>query len=292
MSDSIQWEIPGHLSLLAGDGGMTKAVVKTATCTAELYLHGAHVTRFQKSGEAPLLFMSKASEFAAGRPIRGGVPLIFPWFGPREGMPAHGFARTTEWELVETTLLPDGAVTLKLRLPTDEAFEVEYRVTVAADLTMELVVRNSADHEVTIENCLHTYFQISAIDTVSITGLAGVTYLDKVAGTTCTESPAPIRVAGEVDRVYLDTPSTVEIVDPGLGRTIRVAKSGSRSTVVWNPWIEKSKRMPDFGDDEYPQMLCVESGNVAANKITLSPGASTALKVVVSSAPTAQLPGV
>ena len=97
-----------------------KAIVETSASQAEIYLHGAHVTRFQKKGEEPLLFMSAASDYAADKPIRGGVPLIFPWFGPREGLPAHGFARTVEWDLGETALLSDGSVSLRFGLITGD----------------------------------------------------------------------------------------------------------------------------------------------------------------------------
>ncbi len=283
MNDPRISEIPGHLSLAQGEGGLPKVVVETAWSRAEIYLHGAHVTGFQKKGEPPLLFMSAASEFAADKPIRGGVPVIFPWFGPRDGLPGHGFARTVAWELKETSLLPNGAVTLCFILPAAENFEVEYLVTVAESLTLELAVANTGDRDSAFETCLHTYFQISGIDSISVTGLAGACYQDKVASTTETETAAAIRISSEVDRVYSDTAATTEIEDPGFGRKIRIAKSGSNSTVVWNPWTEKSKRMPDFGDDEYLQMVCVESGNVAQNNVTLPPGSRAVLKVEISS---------
>src|SRR6478735_4096698 len=121
MSESRNPEIPGHVTLATGNGGLPKILIETAWSSAEIYLHGAHVTRFQKKGEAPLLFMSDASEFMADKPIRGGVPLIFPWFGAREGFPAHGFARRTTWELRETRLLDDGSVRLRLVLPGAES---------------------------------------------------------------------------------------------------------------------------------------------------------------------------
>ncbi|NQW99705.1 hypothetical protein HQ447_03530, partial [bacterium] len=156
-------------------------------------------------------------------------------------------------------------------------------VTVADRLSMELGIRNTAGQDTVFETCLHTYFQVSEIHAVSITGLAGVRYLDKVAAGETTEGSAPIQITGEVDRVYLDTAATVEIADSGFGRRIRVEKSGSASTVVWNPWIEKSIRMPDFGEREYLQMLCVESGNVAQNQITLAAGENAVMTVVVSS---------
>ena len=285
MSDPKNFEIPGNVRLAMGEGGLPKVIVQTAWSRAEIYLHGAHVTGFQKNDEPPLLFMSAASEFAPGKAIRGGVPIIFPWFGGREGFPAHGFARTTAWELKETSQFPDGSVRLRFILPGAENFQVEYLVTVAESLTLELAVGNTGDRDATFETCLHTYFQISGIDAISITGLTGSHYQDKVAGTMETETAAAIRISSEVDRVYFDTTATTEIEDPGLGSKIRIAKSGSNSTVVWNPWIDKSKRMPNFGDDEYPQMVCVESGNVAQNQTTLPPGGHAVMKVEITSEP-------
>ena len=270
-----------NITFAEGHGGLPKILIETPWSSAEIYLHGAHVTHFQKKAEAPLLFLSQSSAFLADQPIRGGVPIIFPWFGPREGSPAHGFARTAEWDLTARSVQPDGSVKLYFRLPA--VIEVEFVVTVGQTLEMELRVRNTGEVDYTFESCLHTYFHISAIDTIEITGLVGVTYLDKVTGATTVESIAPLHIASEVDRIYQDTTAAVEIHDPDLKRTIRVEKSGSNSTVVWNPWIDKSQRMADFGDDEYLQMVCVESGNVAAHKITLAPAEIAVMKVEVSS---------
>lgn len=283
MSDSNHGEIPEAVKFATGNGGLPKVVVETPSSTAEIYLNGAHVTHFQKKGEAPLLFLSSASEFTAGKAIRGGVPIIFPWFGGREGLPAHGFARNVQWDFKTQTLHTNGSISLHFHLPSIEFFEVEYIVTVGDSLTMELIVGNTSDKDSVFETCLHTYFAIGAIDSISITGLTGCSYMDKVEPGDFTETAESIRIASEVDRVYTDTTATVEIIDPSMGRRIRVEKSGSHSTVVWNPWIAKSKAMADFGDEEYLQMVCVESGNIAANKITLSPGAGAAMKVVLSS---------
>ncbi len=284
MNDSTNLEIPGQVTFAEGNGGLPKILIETPWSSAEIYLHGAQVTHFQKKGEAPLLFLSKSSEFLPDTPIRGGVPIIFPWFGPRESLPAHGFARTAAWQLTARSVRPDGSVGLFFHMPAIGSVEVEFIVSVGETLAMELIVRNTGDIDSTFETCLHTYFQVSAIVDIAITGLAGTTYLDKAAAAAVTtQLSAPLQIAGEVDRVYLDTTAAVEIEDPGLGRRIRIAKSGSHSTVVWNPWIDKSKRMADFGDEDYLQMVCVESGNVAANKITLPPGELAVMEVVVSS---------
>jgi len=285
MNGSNYLEIPGHLTLAGGNGGLAKAVVETRWSSAEIYLYGAQVTGFQKKGEAPLLFMSGSSKFQSGTPIRAGVPVIFPWFGPREGLPAHGFARTSTWDLVETSLLDDGKVRLCFSLQSIDFYHVQHIVTVGETLSLELVVTNRADSDAIFETCLHTYFQVSAIDQISITGLANTGYIDKGRDVGPLETSPSIRIADEVDRVYYDTAAAVEIEDPGYRRTIRVEKSGSLSTVVWNPWIETSRHMADLGDDEYLQMVCVESGNVGKNKITLPPGETAVLKVELSSQP-------
>jgi D-hexose-6-phosphate mutarotase len=283
METSNHFEIPGSVSLQTGKGGLPVIRVESATSTAEIYLLGAHVTQFQRKNEAPLLFMSESSEFEVGKPIRGGVPIIFPWFGPHDGMPAHGFARLAVWELRASQVLADGAVMLHFRLPPDDLFETDYIVTVGDTLTMELSVANTGSSDCSFESCLHTYFQIGDIHQISVIGLNGTRYLDSLIGEQSTETADAIRFTGEVDRIYQNTSADVEIHDPSLRRSIRVRKSGSKSTVVWNPWIAKSQRMPDFGDDEYLKMVCVESGNVKENAVVLHPGEISILKVEIAS---------
>jgi len=158
-------------------------------------------------------------------------------------------------------------------------------VTVSESLTLELVVtNNSPDDKLEFEECLHTYFAVEDITATTIGGLKGVSYLDKVANfAKKKETDDAIRISSEVDRIYLNTTGTVEIRDARLKRVIRVEKKNSASTVVWNPWIAKAQQMPDFGNDEYQQMVCVESGNVNADKIVLDPGKTFTLKVTLSS---------
>jgi D-hexose-6-phosphate mutarotase len=292
MATNSKNPVPARVTFLEGRGELPMIEIATAWSTAEIYLHGAHVTNFKKHDDAPMLFLSQCSRFEENQPIRGGIPVIFPWFGPREGMVMHGFARIKRWEIKEVLPAPDGSVSVRFRLPDfPEAsafppFTAEYVVTVNQDLTLELIVTNkSADAKLEIEECLHTYFSVEDIAAASITGLKGVSYLDKVAGfAKKVETEEAIRISSEVDRVYLDTTGTVEIRDTRLGRVVRIEKESSASTVVWNPWMAKAQQMPDFGNDEYQKMVCVESGNVNANKIVLSPGQTSVLKVKLSSA--------
>lgn len=151
-------------------------------------------------------------------------------------------------------------------------------------LTLQLAITNqSQDAEFSFEECLHTYFEVGDVTAIAITGLKGLSYLDKVANfVEKTEMNDALRIASEVDRVYQNSTGTVEVLDPRLGRRIRIVKEGSASTVVWNPWTTKSRQMPDFGDEEYERMICVESGNVASNSISLRPGATATLTVKLS----------
>ena len=286
--------IPGRVAIAAGTGGLPLVKITTPWSTAEIYLLGAHVAGFQKNGEPPLLFMSAKSYFAAGKPIRGGVPICFPWFGGRDGEPAHGFARSTEWQLVKTSATPDGTVMVQFALPPIPGREAwknlrtEFVVTVADTLTMELVATNDGcDGTLEIENCLHTYFHVADIGAISLTGLCDAPFNNFAAGDTGTrkvENGAILRIGKETNRVYADNPATVEIRDEELQRTIRVEKVNSQSTVVWNPWT--TQKLPDdFDPAEHKNMVCVESGNVKQNKISLAPGKTAALKVILSSGP-------
>jgi len=282
------------VELTTGKGNLPMLKVQTPWSAAEIYLHGAHLTHFQKNGEEPLLFMSAKSGFAADTAIRGGVPICFPWFGSREGEPAHGLARILSWELAETVVAPDGKVRVTLRLPQKllkpewEVLRTEFVVTFADTLTMELTTKNeSKDKTLEIEDCLHTYLHVGDIGAVSITGLQGASYLDNSAGGNGerkTDNEPVLKITKETNRLYLDTTSVVEVRDESFRRTIRVEKSNSQSTVVWNPWT--TQKMPDDFDPAYHKnMVCVESGNIKQNKISLKPGQTTALKAVLSTAP-------
>jgi glucose-6-phosphate 1-epimerase len=286
-------EIPGRVLFSEGNGDLSRLEINTAWSNAEVYLHGAHITHFQEKSGPPILFLSQLSRFNVGTAIRGGIPVIFPWFGSREGEAAHGFARTQTWDLREVAQSPTGSVCLRLTLPDSPSaalfpkFSATYSMTIGKTLAAELTVVNlSQDQDFTYEDCLHSYFNVGDISAVSITGLKGIDYLDKTENfARKTERAEHIKITQETDRIYLDTKSVVEIHDSSLQRRIRIEKSGSTSTVVWNPWVAKAQQMPDFGNDEYLKMVCVESGNVADNRVTLPAGKSASLRIEISTLP-------
>lgn len=285
-----KFAIPDVVDIGVGKGGLTRLAITAPAADANVYLHGAHVTHFAPARGKPVLFLSDESHFAAGKAIRGGVPVIFPWFGPKAGdpaAPAHGVARTIEWELTGVRQAGNGDVSIVLELSASDAtralwphdFHLRYTVVVGKSLCLTLEVQNTSAEPWTFEEALHTYLSVGDVRQVSIEGFAGRYYLDKVDGQKRkTQPPGPITIVGETDRVYLDTTETIAVTDPLFARTLRISKEGSASTVLWNPWVAKAKALSDFGDDEWPMMLCVETANAGENAMSLAPGASHTMR--------------
>jgi glucose-6-phosphate 1-epimerase len=280
---------PGFLSS-QGNGGLTCARLQTDLASAEIYLHGAHVTHFQPRGAAqPILWLSKSSVFKPSKAIRGGVPICFPWFGPKAddpNAPAHGFARTREWALES---IQSNVMTFQLK--SDDAtkrwwnadFAARYVVNVSDELSIQLTVQNLGRERARYEAALHSYFVVGDIQRIEVRGLEGASYLDRLQpGKTFTQDNNPIRFDRETDRTYINTGAETTIVDPVLNRRITNRKINSSSTVVWNPWIDKAKAMADFGDDEWPGMLCIETANVGPNAVELGPGESHSMTAIIS----------
>jgi glucose-6-phosphate 1-epimerase len=285
--------LDGAVRFEEGPGGLTRARIATDAATAEIYLQGAHVAHWHPmAAEHPVTFLSAMSQFTAGKAIRGGVPLVFPWFAERKGgLPGgmHGFARTLPWEVVAAERRPEGvALSFKL-LPNQttrdvgfDHFVLVYEVVVGATLSLTLEVENVGDAPLTFEEALHAYYSVSDMRQIEVSGLGNTDYLDRADNAKRKHQGAgAIRFAGESDQLHLNTQAAVTISDPGWRRRIVIEKRGSDSTVVWNPWIEKARAMADFGDDEWPGMVCVEPANAAENGVTAAPGAVHAMGITV-----------
>jgi glucose-6-phosphate 1-epimerase len=288
-----RFALGGALRFEDGPGGLTRVTIATGAATAEIYLQGAHVAAWQPAGaEHPVLFMSAKSHFAAGKAIRGGVPLVFPWFADRTGGlpgPAHGFARTLPWEVVATERRAEGvALSFKL-LPNQttrdlgfDHFVLIYEVVVGERLTLALEVENVGDSGLTFEEALHAYYSVSDVRQIEVNGEGDTDYLDRADNAKPRHQGAgAIRFAGETDQLHLNTQAAVTISDSEWKRRIVIEKYGSNSTVVWNPWVEKASRLADLGDGEWPHMVCVEPANAAENAVTLQPGTTHTMGITV-----------
>lgn len=275
----------------SGSGGLSAVRVRGPLCEGEVLLHGAHVTQFTPTGQAPLLFVSERAVFRDGAAVRGGVPVIFPWFGPRAGhpeSPMHGLVRTRAWRLVRVAASADGVVEVVLGIEDSEetrahwahAFRLELAVRFAGELGLRLTVSNPGSEPFSCETAFHPYFVVGDIRSVGVRGLSGVPYLSKTEGMARRVDDAEsVRFTAETDRVYCGTGEACVIEEPGRTPII-LEKRGSLTTVVWNPWIAKAAAMTDFGDDEWPEMVCVEQANVGEDVLEVAAGASVEMSAV------------
>ncbi len=247
----------------------------------ELCRHGAHVLSWKNERGDELLFLSRQSWFAPGRPIRGGIPIVFPQFCDDGPLPKHGFARTSQWTLVDSGPNPAGDVCATLRLAADDdtlrlwpfQFNLEYSVLLSDRLSVRLTVTNTGDLPFRFQVALHTYFRVADIRRVGVSGLQGLEFSDSLrAGAREQESRERIGFTEETDRIYINAPDALTINDGGRCRTFSIAKKGLADVVVWNPWIEKSRSMQDLDSDEYQSMVCVETGNIVT-PVALNPAA-------------------
>jgi glucose-6-phosphate 1-epimerase len=274
--------IDGVARVVEGNGGLAKVAINTRETAGEMYLHGAHLTAWKPRGAEEVLFVSAKSCWEDGRAIRGGIPICFPWFAGKAddpSAPAHGFVRTKTWQL-ESIVQADGAVTVSMLTESNDDtrrlcpadFQLVFRATFGSELNLELTARNTGTSSLRFEEALHAYFRVGQIEKARLQGLDTVDYLDKTDSNRKKTQQGPIVIESETDRVYLGTKGPIELEDHPLRRRIDVAKENSFTTVVWNPWAEKSKTLSDFGDDEWMKMVCIETSNVSDFAVKLAPG--------------------
>ncbi len=258
---------------------------------ARVALQGAQILGWTPKGQAPVLYLSPQAVCRAGKALRGGVPVCWPWFGPHPSDPAgpsHGVARTRCWELGRVTedaagvellfILTDSAET---RLLWPQAFRLELTMRIGAELKLSLRMVNTGDCPYTVTGALHSYVAVGDIRQVHVTGLEGADYLDETASPPqVRRQEGAIRFAEEVDRDFRSA-APVRIHDAALGRVVEVEGSGSQCCVVWNPWIDKAKSLADLPDEGYERFVCVETANAWEDRVVLAPGAEHVLSTVL-----------
>lgn len=272
--------LPSSISIVHEAAGYPILVIDHPTATGRIALNGAHVMEWTPAGEAPVLYLSPQTLLEPGKPIRGGIPVCWPWFGghPTEAdKPTHGFVRNLLWQLGTVAEDPTG-VSLQFHLSDDAVthtfwphpFALRLDVKMGAQLSIALHVKNTGQTTWTASGALHTYLCVQDVTTATVHGLDQTYYIEDRLSPDRIQQSGPVVFDREVDRDY-ESAETVHLVDPQGGRTIVVSKTGSRMTVVWNPWIEKSKRLPDLPDDAYPHFVCIEAANAGPDEITLAP---------------------
>jgi glucose-6-phosphate 1-epimerase len=263
--------------------------------TGELLIsqQGAQILSYQEDHQPPLIWLSEQAAYRRGQGVRGGVPICWPWFGnlqrnPQavqamhlqpDAAPAHGLVRNLDWQLQgidshddgihldfvfnsATQPLPDWPHTAELRL----------RIRLDERLHIQLSSRNLGDTPLAISQALHSYFAVSDIRQVEVEGLHGCRYIETLENWQQRQQDGLLQFRGETDRIYLDTPAQLSILDRAWQRRIHLSSNGSNSAVLWNPWIDKAQRLSQFAADAWQGMLCIEHANVMDDSRVLAAG--------------------
>ncbi|MFK7852132.1 MAG: D-hexose-6-phosphate mutarotase [Akkermansiaceae bacterium] len=274
--------LPPSVSLQGADTSYPIFKIEHPTCKARVALHGAQVLSWRPTDEDEVLYLSPDAIFKKGVAIRGGIPICWPWFAahPTEkDVPSHGIARTRFWELVEASEDSNG-VCLNFEM-SDGIWHATVSILAGEELQVSLDTRNPNNFPIVISGALHSYFAISDIEQVRIIGLDGVSYLDTAGTSQEKRQNGPIEFQAEVDAIY-DSSSNLLLVDDLLSRTILIKKTGSPSTVIWNPWMDKSALLKDLPNNDYRKFCCIEAAIANDKAVIVTPGQSHSLTTTIS----------
>ncbi|MDF1876045.1 D-hexose-6-phosphate mutarotase [Sulfurimonas sp. SAG-AH-194-I05] len=262
-------------------------ITNNAAC-GKIAIQGAHLFHYAKTKEEPILWLSDESFLEHGEHIRGGVPICWPSFGfSNPELPPHGFARNRMWDLVNiievdkdtTEVIMDFKHSKKSLRAWDYKFHLTVKFTLSKKLTIELTTVNLDEKTFKFTQALHTYFNISNIDDVSIKGLENKPYLDALTNEKHMQE-GTITFNAEVDAVYQEVDK--EIILKDKKREVTINNEGSSSVVVWNPWIEKGKGMSGMAKEGYKEFVCIETANAFDDCKFLETGESHTIKVTIS----------
>ena len=279
-------ELSASVSIQRMETGLEYLNVDSPRCKAKIFLQGAQLTEFTPVGKGNLIWVSEDEDYIEGKAVRGGIPVCWPWFGVHEktDWPIHGVARKLMWR-AEEVHEDESGITIKLSLPKSlvedtywpykSKLEIEFHLT--EQLRVSLKNTNLGESAFTLTQALHTYFPTPAIKETTVNGLQGAQFIEFGEGPF--KQDAVISFARETDMVYTQA-APVQIIKTPAGN-IEVGRENSSSCVLWNPWIEKSKRLSNFKDDEYKTMLCLEAANVMEDSVTVEPGQSHTLMTTI-----------
>jgi len=262
---------------------------------------GAQVLSYRQGEATPIIWLSEQAAFERGQAVRGGVPVCWPWFGDlarnpepvqdayqdNQPAPAHGLVRTLDWRLAKSDSDADSATLVFTCDAVSElpgwphAVQLSLEIRLDQRLHLTLTSHNQGTGAIALSQALHSYFAISDITQVTVEGLDGRPYIETLDDWQQRQQQGDLRFTGETDRIYLDLPPTMHLHDSGLNRRITLETSGSRSAVLWNPWIDKAQRLSQFADDAWQRMLCIETANVLSDMVRLAPGDSHSLSVSI-----------
>jgi D-hexose-6-phosphate mutarotase len=271
-----------RLRFAEGKSGMIKAELSFDQAKLELYLQGAHITRYQPAAGIEVLWMSDSALYQPGKALRGGIPLCWPWFGAHadnSAQPQHGYARTSQFQ-VSSTIADQQSTSITLTLDAAQApwpdwknrAALEFEIHLSDVLWMEMRSHNLSASTLTLSNALHSYFAISQRQQATIPAVTRLTYLDKLQNYLPQQQTCEITFDSEVDRIYQTPPASIDLLDQGHDINTSIESWGNNNLVIWNPGEQKARQMNDFDDRGFEQMICIEPANALAQSITLLPG--------------------
>lgn len=289
MENCKKFIVPGRIAFREGPISPI-AVLVSPYGSVEVSLYGGHLLSYRPLGHSPVLWLAKShSSVQKGKAIRGGIPVCWPWFGAKTGLPAHGFARTLSWSIVSSEYDKDSTTLVLGCCETEETlalwphhFNLTLSITIGEKLCLELTTENADTVPFEITEALHTYFRVKDVEKIAISGFDGEPYIDKAPFGKDSVQSGKIAISGEIDRVYNHHKTSALLVDGEIKRRILIEKEGSHATVVWNPWIEKSAGMKDMEDGDYKNFVCVEAANALGSPITIAPGKKQTMKMEIT----------
>ena len=287
-----KFSIEGEVGFAELVDGFTFVTVVNKFAEADICLYGGHITNFRPNNTMEILWMSSESKFQKGLPIRGGIPVCFPWFGQHKtdaDKPLHGFARIMEWDVAETKSQPTGETLIRLKLNSSEEtkalwahdFSAELIIVVGKKLSTTLKVTNTSSETYEYTGALHSYFYFSSIENIAVEGLQNTKYHDQLVNENLEQAEPLLKIQKAETRHYYNTESPCIIHDSAFGRRIFAGKTGSKVTTVWNPGEEACRNIGDLHDDDYQTFLCVEAVNAFDDVITLKPGESHETSAII-----------
>lgn len=271
-------------------GGLPAIAVLHPAFSASVLLQGAQLLRFNPTGESNWLWLSEDEPFLAGKAVRGGIPICWPWFGDPHRNPdrvqqhiragqAHGFARQANWQLDSIEESPHSVLLAlvldTMHLPgTHWAGQAQVTATFrfsAGALSVALKTINTDTETLHFSQALHSYFPTPDIRQTRVEGLSGEQYVDTLDNWQTKFQQGPLCFQTETDRIY-DVSSPLQLVTPAASMCLRQAQA--RTAVVWNPWEAKAQRLSHFAPSAWQRMFCVETANVLHDAVSLAPGES------------------
>lgn len=270
--------------------------IKNQFAQAKITPHGGSVLSYQPVGQEDVLWVSPTAVFNGQKPVRGGIPICWPWFGAHPSdasLPAHGFVRNALWQLDSIEDLASGETQVVLSFHSNEAtlklwphaFHLELCILVGQKLVMNLTTKNLEEAPLQITEALHTYFNIGQASQLPILGFDQTTHLDKLNDAPAEIQQGDIVLNPPMDSVYLNHQTKAIIQDTENQRQIWVEKQSSKSCVVWNPGPEIVKGFADIPDADWSNFVCVEAGNVLDNSVEIAAGQAHTLTMMLSSQP-------